>query len=347
MERNADKRKRRTSKESSRRVQRLGSTSLVVTLPKLWTLRFNVKPGDKLLIIDEGYQLRILPPKEPDKKLLHAKIRLRQNIEPRLFSAVLHCLYMKGFDDVILTTQRDNEDSIEDSIISLSTHHEKKQIETVQQDVSLFIEKVVRDGDGYKLKFRQEDEDEDVLSLAKKYMSDLYLIFEKIGTMGKRPNDKLLREVIQGLELLRLKALKLSRVRLYSASSSGLCEHFPFILGQLSLSTKRIVMEASQDEKSWKVLSSNAGKLKSIVVETLSGLLYPSWKRLDIGLKLIQEIKKDLRYTNFSSHSEERIAGKVEFLLDLLETLVEVCACSVVVSDLIKEQVKERHIASY
>jgi len=35
-----------------RRVQRLGSSSLVITLPKEWTRRLGIKPGDQILLYD-------------------------------------------------------------------------------------------------------------------------------------------------------------------------------------------------------------------------------------------------------------------------------------------------------
>ena len=44
-----------------RRVQRLGSSSLVVTLPKSWVKSMNLKPGDPVMVVVEGRGLRIYP----------------------------------------------------------------------------------------------------------------------------------------------------------------------------------------------------------------------------------------------------------------------------------------------
>ncbi len=50
-----------SEKIRTRRVQRLGTSSLVVTLPKEWVRRVGLKPGDMVMIIIEGNSVRVLP----------------------------------------------------------------------------------------------------------------------------------------------------------------------------------------------------------------------------------------------------------------------------------------------
>jgi len=50
-----------TEKVKMRRVQRLGTSSLVVTLPKEWVRRVGLKPGDAVLVVIEGSSVRIIP----------------------------------------------------------------------------------------------------------------------------------------------------------------------------------------------------------------------------------------------------------------------------------------------
>ncbi len=44
-----------------RRVQRVGSSSLVVTLPKEWARRLGIKAGGQVMLIDEGDSIRVVP----------------------------------------------------------------------------------------------------------------------------------------------------------------------------------------------------------------------------------------------------------------------------------------------
>lgn len=50
-----------------RRVQKLGSSSLVVTLPKSWVKSVGLKPGDAVIVVQEGQTLRIVPAREPEE----------------------------------------------------------------------------------------------------------------------------------------------------------------------------------------------------------------------------------------------------------------------------------------
>ena len=50
-----------SEKIRTRRVQRLGTSSLVVTLPKEWVRRVGLKPGDMVMIVIEGNSVRVIP----------------------------------------------------------------------------------------------------------------------------------------------------------------------------------------------------------------------------------------------------------------------------------------------
>ncbi len=44
-----------------RRIQRVGSSSLVVTLPKEWARRLGLQPGSRVMLLDEGDSIRVVP----------------------------------------------------------------------------------------------------------------------------------------------------------------------------------------------------------------------------------------------------------------------------------------------
>ena len=52
-----------------RKVQKLGTSSLVVTLPKEWAKRVGIEPGDSVYVIEDGSQLRLLPVKKGEPKV--------------------------------------------------------------------------------------------------------------------------------------------------------------------------------------------------------------------------------------------------------------------------------------
>ena len=84
----------------TRKVQRLGQSSLIVTLPKNWVKRVGLKPGDIVYIEDEGDSLRIKPAKPSSKE---RKTTTDANELSKLGISVgqfLSCLYLLGFDQV-------------------------------------------------------------------------------------------------------------------------------------------------------------------------------------------------------------------------------------------------------
>ena len=85
-----------------RRVQRLGTSSLIVTLPKKWVKKVNLKPGDKVVIVIEGDEIKILPPSRTPIKREKQVIRLGE-LENKVYLQQLPtCLYILGVKDAIL-----------------------------------------------------------------------------------------------------------------------------------------------------------------------------------------------------------------------------------------------------
>ncbi len=84
-----------------RKLQRLGLSSLVVTLPRRWVEAHGLKPGDLVYVIDEGDRLRIVPaqPSEARKSYRFDAYKLAM---PQLASAALTCLYVNNLNDVIV-----------------------------------------------------------------------------------------------------------------------------------------------------------------------------------------------------------------------------------------------------
>lgn len=83
-----------------RRVQRLGTSSLIVTLPKKWVRRVQVKPGDKVTVVVEGDEVRIIPSAKTPLAAEKRVIRLGELGSDLLVSETPLCLYILGLRDV-------------------------------------------------------------------------------------------------------------------------------------------------------------------------------------------------------------------------------------------------------
>jgi len=78
-----------------RRLQKLGSSSIVVTLPKDWANRLGLQPGHRVLLVDEGDSIRIVP---VDRRVSGSIVLDLAGLDPELAAAAPTCLYLSGLD---------------------------------------------------------------------------------------------------------------------------------------------------------------------------------------------------------------------------------------------------------
>ncbi len=82
-----------------RRVQRLGSSSLVVTLPKSWVRSLNLKPGDPVYVVVEGRSVRVMPVENEGVGSAAFRVQGLEEGEARRF---LWCAYVLGPDEILV-----------------------------------------------------------------------------------------------------------------------------------------------------------------------------------------------------------------------------------------------------
>ncbi|MFN4046065.1 MAG: AbrB/MazE/SpoVT family DNA-binding domain-containing protein, partial [Acidilobaceae archaeon] len=90
-----------------RRVQRLGSSSLIVTLPHSWTKSVGLKAGDSVIIASDGRTLRIAPITKSAEDEAEVSLDLRKYRESRVANMALPCLYILGYNSVELKLPED------------------------------------------------------------------------------------------------------------------------------------------------------------------------------------------------------------------------------------------------
>jgi len=84
-----------------RRVQKLGTSSLVLALPKEWVKKQGIDKGDVLYVIEEGEALRIVKPMEErigEPPVLEA-YKLKDS---KIIPQAANCLYILGYNDYII-----------------------------------------------------------------------------------------------------------------------------------------------------------------------------------------------------------------------------------------------------
>ncbi len=84
-----------------RRVQKLGTSSLVLALPKAWVKKQGIDKGDVLYVIEEGDSLRIIKPTE--EKLGEPPVLEAGKLkDPKVVPLAANCLYILGYNDYII-----------------------------------------------------------------------------------------------------------------------------------------------------------------------------------------------------------------------------------------------------
>ncbi len=92
-----------------RKVQRLGASSLVITLPHFWVKKVNLKPGDSVMVVDEGLSLRLTPVSKAQSSKM-VTVDLKGVRDSRVLNMLIPCLYILGYDEVnVKLTERNPE----------------------------------------------------------------------------------------------------------------------------------------------------------------------------------------------------------------------------------------------
>ena len=101
-----------------RRVQRLGSSSLVVTLPKSWVKNVNLRPGDPVVVVVEGKTVRILPVESGSESAGGAVYRFPDVTSSEAYR-LLRCAYVLGLDELAVGGSDDVYEALREAALNL------------------------------------------------------------------------------------------------------------------------------------------------------------------------------------------------------------------------------------
>ncbi len=92
---------------SRRRVQRLGGSSLIITLPKDWARKAGIAIGDEVIVVDEGNHLKIVPANSKQVKTIAAlNLKLTNYLKSLDPKDIARCAFITGHDRLIIELPR-------------------------------------------------------------------------------------------------------------------------------------------------------------------------------------------------------------------------------------------------
>ena len=111
----------------TRKLQRLGNISLVVSLPKKWVERYKLRPGDIVYVdIDETGCLKIVPQsiKSEEEKYEDYIIEIDPKMDSKLLKRLITSCYILGYDRVIIKPLKEKlSDQLLESIRQAISEH--------------------------------------------------------------------------------------------------------------------------------------------------------------------------------------------------------------------------------
>ncbi|BCU68509.1 AbrB family transcriptional regulator [Sulfolobales archaeon HS-7] len=264
----------------ARKVQKLGSSSLFVTLPKKWINKWNIKPGDKVIVeVDSNGVLKLVAEKIKTGSGKRAVIididSSKQDVEN-----ILLCMYSLGYDEIILESKKplsqEELEEIMEAIKQISGLEITEMFGTkIKIECLLDSDKIGEDSllrrmlniVAKQIEDAFNSKQDEVLSLAEE-MHRIYLIFSRriLGKSNYTESQKV-RDTI-----------------LYSTAS---------LLYQLSNTSIQIINYLDelkgQDKESINQLVS---KINNTLDEIVMSLIFPSVKRINNAIELVREIKE-------------------------------------------------------
>ncbi len=190
---------------SIRKIQRLGTSSLIITIPKDWARRVGVKPGDTVYIIETNKGLEIIPLKkgEPGIRVVYS---ICDKDEKSLKNSI-DCLLRLGFREVEVLLPNGNGDL------------KKTVTETVLKTGIYKVEKVLRDRVLLRLAANPEErEAEEMLKEMSSVVSKGLRLLENMLDTSRIPEEatKEINEVMQLTEKLgsKIEGIMLQRLEL-------------------------------------------------------------------------------------------------------------------------------------
>ncbi len=220
------------SELEARRVQKLGASSLIITLPKEWARDLGIKPGSIVYLRREGNTIRILPSTEKKEETID--IEFRGEHGKRLALRALTCLYILGVSDARVRSSGFDLGDIE--------------IEAKRRALDLIGVEAFSEDDSLRIRVLVEVDESNMETFAKTIATNTVKAFRLLERIvaGRYSDSKLIFEEI---ELLQKETIKYQHaiLRAFSrgleSSSDTLLTHVLTMISRHLVLATNIVLE--------------------------------------------------------------------------------------------------------
>jgi len=310
----------------TRKVQKLGSSSLFITLPKKWVSKWNIKAGDKVILesSDDG-SLRLVAEKARsniNKKYISIDLDfLKQSI-----STVIPCLYSLGYDEISFETKKEfNKKDIEDAMLiskqlvgaEVSESSDKRiKIECLLDTEKLGVESLLRR----------------ILNIISKRIDSLVSV---ISGNSNNVSDLLANDDLKKIHLMLLRRIIGSKFQSNNEyyRNSFILINIPLLMNVDYIISRLITSATRIDNKEFiEPLKTILNNINDVLDEIIMSILFPSVKRISNGFNLITQIRQTL--FEIKDNLPQSFSLYLEDLVNLLENALNNSMCSIFLEDL-------------
>ncbi|AWR95988.2 AbrB/MazE/SpoVT family DNA-binding domain-containing protein [Acidianus brierleyi] len=310
----------------TRKVQKLGSSSLFITLPKKWINKWSIKPGDKILIeVSDDGSLKLLA--EKVKLIINKKsIKIDVDSLKQPMPSIIPCLYSLGYDEIVFESkkplmQKDIEDIIDVTKQMVGSEVTEASDGRIKVECLLDSEKV-----GLESLLRR------MLNVISKKVDDIVAYITNEPIKDNLNNNEDLRRIYFML-LRRVMSIKYD-------TSKNITKNFFIVMNSiLLLNTGNLIDKLTKLIKSEELTETEKGvikdtlqKVNDLLDEVVMTVLFPSIKRVSNGIMLIKQVKY-----NISTLDDKKYPLLFNYLQDLiasLESALDNSSCTLFLEDM-------------
>ncbi|QIW24119.1 phosphate uptake regulator PhoU [Sulfolobus sp. S-194] len=306
----------------TRKVQRLGSSSLFITLPKKWINKWGIKPGDKIIMeVSEDGTLRLVAEKI---KLNSNKRSVKIDIDSfkQSMTTAIPCLYALGYDEIIFSSRKNLEHKEVEDVMNFS-----------KQLVGIEVSEVAEDR--IKLDCLLDTEKIGIESLLRRILNIIAKKVDDIIAILKGQNQSEVQSTIEDLRRVYLMLLRRSMGGRYNSERDTLRNFIIAVNSSILLRVYHVMQKLNgvikkdeklrNDQEINKKLIEVFQKINDLFDEIIMSILFPSIKRISNGFTLISQIKLALSQINTDN---QILLSYMDDLLTMLEEALNNSSCS-------------------
>ena len=300
-----------------RKVQRLGSTSLFITLPKKWVNRWGIKPGDKVFLelLGDG-SLRLLSERSRQSQGKKS-IRIDLSSLKLDVSYVIKALYDLGYDEIVFEFKKDAQSKV---ISQIRTEIEKYLgLELIEySETTARVDCVIDDN-----KFSTDSLVKRLLTIISRKIDEI-LYYMNPNEQKELDRPTTLDEVSRVYHLLLRKMLKTNhsmQTNMKNYMILSMLNNLYVMFIELERLEKRIrTLELSDEER--KALADVLHKFNDVEDLVVMSALFSSTKRVTMALSILNDIEKIM--SNMREEIKEILTQIIGLIYESLSSSVGV-----------------------